>query len=122
MALMIAFNIGVMANKSIKQNRRQRTLQAIKQRKIDTFLELQELKGKHLIHQAKYGKGETHVIKDKKWDVKVYINPEINYKSPAAIMNKAIAEKYKMSLKKMMIKMDEIKEVEESQENTNHDD
>jgi DNA-directed RNA polymerase delta subunit len=85
-------------------------------------LELEELKGAHLIHQAKYGKGETEILKDKKWEVKVYINPEIDEKSPAAIMKKAIAEKYQKSREKMMIKMDKIKEVEESQEDTEKED
>ena len=47
-------------------------------RKIDTFLELEELKRVHLIKQAKYGTGDTLVDKNKKWEVNVYVNPKLN--------------------------------------------
>ena len=46
MALMLAINIGVMVNKSLKESRRQKRLKEIKERKVDTFFELEELPGK----------------------------------------------------------------------------
>ena len=52
MALMLAINIGVMVNKSLKESRRQKRLKEIKERKVDTFFELEELKSAHLKRQA----------------------------------------------------------------------